>query len=165
MFFCVNVSCVTAQTCGRFEAVCFDKNTGKHRSQNSHADPNCSSPLFPRCLVWTREEGSASLPGCRCVLAQAIDFSWALGPCTSGESLSNSICSFTRQSTAAKMLWREHKSYATTCVHGQFNINTASSHPDTLHAGMTKLKNLFIQHVISNMHDMMSTGKVSIDRD
>jgi hypothetical protein len=52
-------------------------------------------------------------------------------------------------------------------VHGQFNINTASSHPDTLHAGMTKLKNLFIQQHVStsNMHDMMSTGKVSIDRD
>lgn len=50
-------------------------------------------------------------------------------------------------------------------VHGQFKINTASSHPDTLYAGMTKLKNLFIQHVASNMHDMMSTGKVSIDRD
>ena len=116
MFFCVNASCVPTQTCARFEAVCFDKNTGKHRSQNSHADSNCSSPLFPRCLVWTREEGSASLPGCRCVLAQAIDFSWALGPCTSEESLSNFSCSFTRQSTAAKMLWREHKSHATTCT-------------------------------------------------
>jgi hypothetical protein len=51
-------------------------------------------------------------------------------------------------------------------VHGQFKINTASSHPDTFHAGMTKLKNLFIQHVTNNnMHDMMSIGKVSIDRD
>ena len=91
-----------------------------------------------------REKAARRFPDPGCVLAQAIDFSWALGPCTSEESLSNSTCT----------------------VHGQFNINTASSHPDTLHAGMTKLKNLFIQqHVTSHMHDMMSTGKVSIDRD
>jgi hypothetical protein len=47
-------------------------------------------------------------------------------------------------------------------VHGQFNTNTASSHPDTLHAAMTELKNLFRQHVTtSNMHDndTISTGK------
>jgi hypothetical protein len=98
-------------------------------------------------------------------LAQAIDFSWAQAlalvrrayPILAVRSLVKA---------QLQKCYEGSTSHMQQPVHGQFNINTASSHPHTLHAGMTKLKNLFIQqHVTSNMRDMMSTGEVSIDRD